>query len=155
MKLNLKIQSISDIITNSSTEVFIVYDVNNKDSIKNLVNAILSIDGHYTFDDLFQIEMIVTDTVISDLWDEYFEELSKQFKSEEEFDDYLQNTSVKEQTEWELKWRKIRDWDCYYSFYSGYSVHLQEGVTNTDKLQRAIDAIRSIDSIFEMDYSCE
>lgn len=155
MKLNLKIQSISDIITNSSTEVFIVYDVHNKDSIKNLVNAILSIDGHYTFDDLFQIEMIVTDTVISDLWDKYFEELSKQFKSEEEFDDYLQNTSVKEQTEWELKWRKIRGWDCCYSFYSGYSVRLQEGVTNTDKLQRAIDAIRSIDSIFEMDYSYE
>lgn len=51
----IKIQSVSDVITNSSTEVFIVYNLSNIDSIKELVNAILAIDGNYTFDDLFNI----------------------------------------------------------------------------------------------------
>ena len=54
----LKIQSISDIITNSSTEVFMVYDNDSIKNIKELVNAVLSInkDNKYTFDDLFTIK---------------------------------------------------------------------------------------------------
>lgn len=56
----LKIQSISDIITNSSTEVFMVYDDHSFKAIKELVNAILSInkDNKYTFDDLFTVEAL-------------------------------------------------------------------------------------------------
>ena len=45
MNIKVKIQSISDVITNSSTEVFIVYDSSNIDSIKQVIDAILSIDG--------------------------------------------------------------------------------------------------------------
>ena len=54
----LKIQSVSDIITNSSTEVFMVYDDNALKQIKELVNAMLSLNENnkYTFDDLFIIE---------------------------------------------------------------------------------------------------
>ena len=54
----LKIQSVSDIITNSSTEVFMVYDDTSFKNIKDLVNAILSLnkDNTYTFDDLFTVE---------------------------------------------------------------------------------------------------
>lgn len=54
----LKIQSVSDIITNSSTEVFMVYDDTSFKNIKELVNAILSLnkDNTYTFDDLFTVE---------------------------------------------------------------------------------------------------
>lgn len=57
-KIRLLIQSISDIITNSSTEVFMVYDKRAFDDIKDLVNAILNInkDNEYTFDDLFEIK---------------------------------------------------------------------------------------------------
>ena len=57
-KIRLFIQSISDIITNSSTEVFMVYDKRAFDDIKDLVNAILNInkDNEYTFDDLFEIK---------------------------------------------------------------------------------------------------
>ena len=75
MNIKIKIQSISDIITNSSTEVFIVYDSSNIDSIKQLVNAILSSDGHYTFDDLFTIKMNPAEYAIEDLyknWEDYF-----------------------------------------------------------------------------------
>ena len=44
-------------------------------------------------------------------------------------------------------------WESY-PFYEGYSVSIKEGVEKTDKLQKAVDAIRSLDSIFSLDYSC-
>ena len=51
--MNFKIQSISDVITNSSTEVFIVIHYSDIEAIKNVVNAILRIDSDLKFDDLF------------------------------------------------------------------------------------------------------
>lgn len=39
-------------------------------------------------------------------------------------------------------------------FYEGYSVSIKEGVEKTDKLQKAVDAIRSLDTIFNIDYIC-
>ena len=51
----LKIQSISDIITNSSTEVYTIYTKNDIKTIKNIVNALLAVNGDSTFDDLFNI----------------------------------------------------------------------------------------------------
>ena len=49
------INSMTDVITNSSTSVFVIYAEHNIDSIKELVNSILAIDGRYTFDDLFNV----------------------------------------------------------------------------------------------------
>ena len=43
MEKVIKIQSVSDIITNSSSEVFMVYDVDGLERIKELVNAVLSL----------------------------------------------------------------------------------------------------------------
>ena len=155
----IKIQSISDVITNSSTEVFIVYDSSNIDSIKDLVNNILSIDGHYTFDDLFTIKMNPCDRVIDEMyesWEDFFPNDPKP----ESFDTYWKSLETLSQEEL----NKIEDiWDncrahCYYwdsyPFYEGYSVSIKEGVEKTDKLQKAVDAIRSLDSIFSIDYSC-
>ena len=62
--IKIKIQSISDVITNSSTSVFVVYDEGNIKTIKELVNSILEISGEYTFDDLFDIQMIVNEEAI-------------------------------------------------------------------------------------------
>ena len=52
------VQSVSGIITNSSSEVFMVYSDQSFKQIKELVNAILAINGEnkYTFDDLFEVE---------------------------------------------------------------------------------------------------
>lgn len=57
-KKNVIVQSVSDIITNSSSEVFMVYNDQSFKQIKELVNAILSInsDNKYTFDDLFEVK---------------------------------------------------------------------------------------------------
>lgn len=53
-------QSISDIITNSSSEVFTVYDESSINSVKTLVNSILKAGGsHYKFDDLFTAELVI------------------------------------------------------------------------------------------------
>lgn len=53
-------QSISDIITNSSSEVFTIYNESSINSVKTLVNSILKAGGsHYKFDDLFTAELVI------------------------------------------------------------------------------------------------
>lgn len=70
MEKVVKIQSVSDIITNSSSEVFMVYDADGLKRIKELVNAVLSLNENntYTFDDLFTIE---ADLEVEEFLDEY------------------------------------------------------------------------------------
>jgi hypothetical protein len=157
MKLVMKIQSISDIITNSSTEVFVVYDSSNIKSIKDLVNTILSIDGHYTFDDLFTIKMNPNDNVVDEMynsWEDFFPNDPKP-ESLDDYWEFLDALPQEELNKIEKVWDNCRD-HCYYydtySFYEGYSVSIKEGIEKTDKLQRAVDAIRSLDSIFDIDY---
>lgn len=66
-KYIFKIQSVSDIITNSSTEVFMVYDESAFKSIKEIVNAILESTGfEQRFDDLFEIKAIVSEGFVDD-----------------------------------------------------------------------------------------
>ena len=66
-KYIFKIQSVSDIITNSSTEVFMVYDESAFRSIKEIVNAILESTGfEQRFDDLFEIKAIVSEGFLED-----------------------------------------------------------------------------------------
>ena len=156
----IKVQSISDLITNSSTEVFVVYDSTNIDSIKNIVNAILAIDSSYTFDDLFTLKMIVSERAIDKMyreWDNYFPGKTKP-DSEEDFVNYIDSLSDSELYTMEDNWidndRSTYYWE-YDTFYEGYQVNIKEGVEKSDKLQKAVDAIRSLDSIFSLDYSCE
>lgn len=60
MKRVFCVQSISDIITNSSSEVFVLYDDNALKNIKDLVNAVLAAaDTKLTFDDLFEIQPLL------------------------------------------------------------------------------------------------
>ena len=70
MEKVIKIQSVSDIITNSSSEVFMVYDADGLERIKELVNAVLSLNENntYTFDDLFTIE---ANLEVEEFLDEY------------------------------------------------------------------------------------
>jgi hypothetical protein len=66
-KKRVKIQSVSDIITNSSTEVFMIYDEAAFKSIKELANAILALgNSDKTFDDLFEIKASVSESFFED-----------------------------------------------------------------------------------------
>ena len=156
----IKVQSISDLITNSSTEVFVVYDSTNVDSIKNIVNAILAIDSSYTFDDLFTIKMIVSEHAIDKMyreWDDYFPGKTKP-DSKKDFINYINSLSDSELFTIEDIWanndRSTYYWE-YNLFYEGYQVNIKEGIEKSNKLQKAVDAIRSLDSIFSLDYTCE
>ena len=155
--IKIKIQSISDVITNSSTEVFIVYDSGNIDSIKHIIDAILSIDGHYTFDDLFTIKMNPSEYAIEDLYKnwEYFFPNDTKPESLNDFREVINALPQEELDKYVDIWEggQTYYWESY-SFYEGYSVSIKEGVEKTDKLQKAVDAIRSLDTIFSLDYTC-
>lgn len=86
----VKIQSVSDIITNSSSEVFVIYDQNGIDTIKTLVNSILRLSkSEYSCDDLFDFEFIW-----DDIAKEYYNDdggLEKTGKTLEEYRQDMQN----------------------------------------------------------------
>lgn len=82
-EIEFKPKSVTDVITNSSTEVFTFYNDGGIKTIKELVNAILSLnsDNKYTFDDLFDIKYVFQFDSIDDDW--YDDNLSKYLTSEE------------------------------------------------------------------------
>ena len=69
----IKVQSISDLITNSSTEVFTIYKRYNIQDIKDLVNALFKLISNLRFDDFFTITLYINEYVIDDLYDSYEE----------------------------------------------------------------------------------
>lgn len=148
----ITIQSISDIITNSSTEVYTIYTKNDIKTIKSIVNALLAVNGDLTFDDLFDIELLINDSVFEYLWNDSTE-LQKEYPNEDDFNKYLETcTNQKDLDRFEDIWYDTR-WDCYISFYDGYSVTLKPGIEKTEKLEQAIKAIHTLDSIFDHEVS--
>ena len=157
------INSITDVITNSSTSVFIVYAEHNIKSIKDIVNAILAIDSNYTFDDLFDINMSInTDVLLST------EELPEDFKELGEVidDDNLTWSQVtkklieiinsydseKKNRLSELLWSYIdeNDYDsCVRSPYDGIIITPK---SDDDVIKRAAAAIERISDIFNIDF---
>lgn len=63
----MKILSFCDIITNSSTEVFTIYSNSAEESIKNIVNAVLTAAGVRTcFDNLFEFSYDYSEEFLED-----------------------------------------------------------------------------------------
>ena len=147
--MNIKIQSMTDVITNSSTSVFCVYEPENLTTIKNLVNSILAITGEYTFDDLFDIKFSCDFSCI-----DYFlkEEKGIPYKEQSDF--------MKSLTKEEL-WNILEDASefeghTYYEsdLYSGIEVTVKPEI-DSEKAEKAAELISQIDSIFDLDYSCD
>ena len=75
----MKIIGFSDVITNSSSEVFVMYDREGVESIKKLVDSILECaDSTETFDTLFDIEFELDEDYIQSNKDMTKEELYEQ-----------------------------------------------------------------------------
>lgn len=146
MKIN--IQSVSDIITNSSTEVFIMYRGSDVNTIKNIVNAILAINSDVTFDDLFKIEMHISDIVYQYLW-ENSKQIQEEFPNEDDFYNYLETLPVEKLSRYEKIWDDVYPYDEYVSFYDGYTVSIKDGVEKTTIYEQAVRAINTFDSIFD------
>lgn len=143
--MNVKIQSVSDIITNSSTEVFVLYAVRNMQAIKNIVNAILAIDSKYTFDDLFDIHMTIDGDVLDSIYESH-EEVQEKYESSDDFINYVYQASEDELYDLE---------DTYedYNIFDGYRVSIKKGVENTEVLQKAKNLLNTLDGIFDITYS--
>jgi hypothetical protein len=152
--MNFKIQSISDVITNSSTEVFIVIHYSDIEAIKNIVNAILRIDSDLKFDDLFEASFEVEEYALErilDCWDEYknYFNDAEQPKDYEELDKMIHSLS---EASIKLLSGDFNDsqWDSYTRFFSSITINPKE--INNNKHAAAARAIESIQSLFELDY---
>lgn len=132
----IKIQSISDIITNSSTEVYITYYGCDKTAIINLVNAILAINGDGCFEDYFEFEWIPNEDYLRNLWED--EKIEIPFK-----------TWLKTLTEDDLFNTYQRGYyDVERNYVEGYKI-----IAKDPKNQYAANLIASLDSIFTYDVS--
>jgi len=64
----MKIQSVSDIITNSSSEVFMMVDTDNVQRIRDLIeNLLISFNVNESLDDIMTITPVVSEYYIDDL----------------------------------------------------------------------------------------
>ena len=160
----IKIQSFSDVITNSSSSVFVVYTESNIKSIKDVVNAILAIDSEYTFDDLFDISMSINTDLLEDCegLEEEFKELVDLFndnnltwrqtitKVNEIVNSY---DSEKKNRLSELLWNVVDEDDyesCVKSPYDGIIITPKD--TNNEVVSRAAIAISNLSKIFDIDF---
>lgn len=142
----INIQSISDIITNSSTSVITMYNLEDKQEIKNIVNAILAIEGNHTFDDFFTIRFLVDKYVAMDIY-QYYEEYQEKYPTEDDFIAYLDSLSDEELDHWD-DIAKDMDYNPI-TIFKGYQINVKEGIEETPELKQAIIAIQLIDNIFD------
>lgn len=148
----IKIQSISDIITNSSTEVFCMYSQRDKEEIKKLVNAILALSNSVvTFDDLFEIKMDVNWDAAYHIWDND-EEIAEKYENEDVFFEFLKTLNDEQLKEYEKKFDGCYT-DTPMTLYNGYTVSVKQGVVETETVKKAKDAINYIKNIFDYEAS--
>lgn len=158
-----KIQSISDLITNSSTEAFVVYDKGNVEDIKNLVDSILSlIDSSKTFDDYFTIEMLINYDDIQWIFDRYYEsdecyedvpELKTYSKLEgEEATKFIESLPV-ERLDEIVDWANDDNLYRRYQLYEGFVVNAKD--ENDPIVKKVACVINNVDNIFDVDYSSD
>ena len=147
--MNIKIQSMTDVITNSSTSVFCVYEPENITTIKNLVNSILAITGEYTFDDLFDIKVSCDFSCI-----DFFLKEEKGIPYKEQ-SDFMKSLTTEEFNKIVEEAGEYEGCDfCTEDFYGGIEVTVKPGI-NSEKAEKAAKLISQIDRIFDLDYSCD
>lgn len=133
--MKVKIQSISDVITNSSTEVYIRYCQWNKESIIDVVNAILAMTDSGKFEDYFEFKWIPNEDFLYDKWEEdgpenvSFEEWMETLSEDDLFEDYE-------------RWGDTRN------FVESYSI-----IAKDPNNKKAADLLTGLDSIFSWDYT--
>lgn len=147
---DIKLQSLTDVITNSSTSIYTMYNIRDKETIKNLVNAILAIEGKYTFDDLFEIGFTVNSWILEDIYDRD-ESLQEQYSTFGAFEDYISTLSDEELIEWDdVAKDSTYDPIC---LFDGFWVSVKKDVKETEILKKAAQAIQTIDNIFTYEAS--
>ena len=145
----IKIQSISDIITNSSTEVFCMYSQRDKEEIKKLVNAILALSNSLvTFDDLFEIKMDINWDAAYYMWNDD-EEIAEKYESADDFFEFLKTLNDEQLKEYEQNFVSTYSDLPPMTLYDGYTVSVKQGVIETETIKKAKEAINYIKNIFD------
>ena len=132
MNLKFSIQSAGDIITNSSTEVYTVWDRERTEkTIKDMVNSILALgQADLRFDDLFTIEIHWKD---EDNWKNY------NFESKEEFIKELEENNG---------WIDSRD----KGISNWFVVETKEEAEKYLDIKKISEIINNINTLFSSDY---
>jgi hypothetical protein len=145
----IKIQSISDIITNSSTEVFCMYSQHDKEEIKKLVNAILALSNSVvTFDDLFEIKMDINWDAAYYMWNDD-EEIAEKYENADDFFEFLKTLNDEQLKEYEQNFVSSYSDLPPMTLYDGYTVSVKQGVIETETIKKAKEAINYIKNIFD------
>ena len=127
--IKLTIQSINDIITNSSSEVVVRYDKNGVKQLKELVNSIIAPFTELKFDDLFTL------TYSREFYDDGEDDL----EDDEIPEDHPDLDKILEES-----WKKT--WDGGYPDIQGVTIRPREG---KECMKQAADLLQKIASIFD------
>lgn len=138
----MKKLSTSDVITNSSTETFLLYDKDGMEKIKETVTSILQLTSDYTFDDFFTLELDLEDYIIEELWES--ENPNKSFT------EWRNSISQEEFEKWVWEQDNQRNYEEGF-LVTGYSIKVNPGFEDVEKLQKIVKYINGLDSLFDMD----
>lgn len=158
-----KIKSLTDVITNSSTEVFTIYNKGAINKVKEMVNSILALSdttSNLTFDDLFEIDYCFDIYEIEELINQLAEKLKE--RGNKEHAEAIKTTVTTEEELWNYsKQNNIYDVvmeiieeidnDTYdYRMVDGIHIKAKNN-PNVDKakLGKAVEMLNNIDHIFE------
>ena len=158
-----KIKSLTDVITNSSTEVFTIYNKGAINKIKEMVNSILALSdttSNLTFDDLFEVDYCFDIYEIEELINQLAEKLKE--RGNKEHAEAIKTTVTTEEELWNYsKQNNIYDVvmeiieeidnDTYdYRMVDGIHIKAKNN-PNVDKakLDKAVEMLNNIDHIFE------
>lgn len=162
-----KIKSLTDVITNSSTEVFTIYNKGAINKVKEMVNSILALSdatSNLTFDDLFEVDYCLNnykkEELIINLVEklkerglkEHAEAIKATVTTEEELWDYSKQNNI-----YDTVIKIIEKFDDGYNDYrivDGIRIEAKNN-PNVDKakLDKAVEMLNNIDHIFEQ-YAC-
>lgn len=162
-----KIKSLTDVITNSSTEVFTIYNKGAINKVKEMVNSILALSdatSNLTFDDLFEVDYSLNNYKKEELIINLVEKLKERGLKEQAED--IKATITTEEELWNYsKQNNIYDTviEIIEKFDDGYNDYRivddirikAKNNPNVDKakLDKAVEMLNNIDNIFEQ-YAC-
>lgn len=161
-KVIFKISSITDVITNSSTEVFQRYDESSFDVLKELINNVLKLsNSNLTFDDLFEIRLDIELDDIIDEYGEYLERLNNGEKAVRFRDaDYQEKYEMLENEDYDTILQIAREYDEArysdgYPAINGYTVSLKSDIAieNKELAKKIAEQLSNMDNLFEC-YAC-
>lgn len=157
-----KIKSLTDVITNSSTEVFTIYNKEAINNIKEMVNSILALNNatsNLTFDDLFEVEYNFKTYKMAEFIANLSDKMGKRgYKEHAKAIKYIFTTEelwvyVKQNNIYDVVMEIIDEIDNSYDdcrIVNGIDIKAKNNPhVEKAKLDKAVEMLNNIDHIFE------